>query len=151
MKRSTLAIVVIVVIVLAGGILLAKHKNNNNGGLYGSNQSSNTNNSANASTMPMSQSGNSNSSSKSQATNSVTIQNFAFSPTDITVKVGTKVTWTNNDSTTHTVTETDGQTGPDSGNVSPGSTYSFTFSKAGTYHFHCSIHPEMTGTVTVTS
>lgn len=84
------------------------------------------------------------------ATNSVAIQNFAFSPAMITVKKGTTVTWTNKDSTTHTVTESDGQSGPASGDVTPGSTYSYTFNTAGTYQYHCSIHPEMIGTVVVT-
>jgi heme/copper-type cytochrome/quinol oxidase subunit 2 len=48
------------------------------------------------------------------------------------------------------VTENDGQTGPDSDLLSPGQSYSFTFNQAGTFHYHCKIHPEMTGTVTVT-
>ena len=88
-------------------------------------------------------------SSKPVASDSVTIQNFAFGPADISVKVGTKVTWTNKDSAAHTVTETDGQDGPQSSDLSPDATYSFTFTKAGTYHYHCAIHPSMTGTVTV--
>ncbi len=103
--------------------------------------------------MNMDNSNNSSSNSSSQtpaATNAVTIQNFAFSPANITVKAGTKVTWTNNDSVAHTVTETDGKTGPASSDVNPGETYSFTFSTPGTYQYYCSIHQSMLGTVVVT-
>lgn len=84
------------------------------------------------------------------ATNTVTIQDFAFSPASITVKAGTTVTWTNKDSTVHTVTETDGKTGPDSGTMEQGKAYSFTYVAAGTYAYHCNFHSGMTGTVTVT-
>jgi plastocyanin len=84
------------------------------------------------------------------ATSSVSIENFAFMPPDITVKKGATVTWTNNDSTTHTVTASSGEKGPASSNLSPGDKYSFTFDTAGTFHYHCSIHPYMLGTVTVT-
>lgn len=92
---------------------------------------------------------NSNSSTNSVTTTSVTIQNFAFSPANIAVRTGMTVTWTNKDSVAHTVTETDGKQGPNSSDVNPGSNYSFTFTEPGTYHYHCSIHSEMTGTVTV--
>jgi plastocyanin len=78
----------------------------------------------------------------------VTIQNFAFNPRTVTVKVGTKVTWTNQDSTAHTVTFDTGDT--KSGNIAQGATFEQTFSSAGSLTYHCSIHPSMTGTVTVT-
>ena len=89
-------------------------------------------------------------SNNSVATNTVTIQNFAFSPSNITVKKGTTVTWTNKDSTNHTVTETDSQPGPNSGGLAPGKSYSFTFTSVGTFQYHCSIHPEMIAAITVT-
>jgi plastocyanin len=80
----------------------------------------------------------------------VTINNFAFSPTPLKVKSGAKVTVTNKDSTTHTWTADSGDavtwTSPD---LSPGSSFSFTFSKPGTYSYHCKIHPSMTGSVVV--
>ena len=72
--------------------------------------------------------------------NSVAIAGFAFSPQSLTVKVGTTVTWTNNDGVAHTVTSDDGKTF-DSGQLAPGKTFSFTFTKAGTYTYHCSNHP----------
>jgi plastocyanin len=77
--------------------------------------------------------------------NAVTLANFAFSPATLTVKVGTAVTWTNKDSATHTVTSDSGVF--DSGNVAVNATYSYTFTKAGTYAYHCSIHTSMKGTV----
>ncbi|MDE1925124.1 MAG: cupredoxin family copper-binding protein [Patescibacteria group bacterium] len=79
---------------------------------------------------------------------SVAISNFAFSPNQISVKAGTKVTWTNNDSVAHTVTSNTGAF--DSGTLNPGSAYSFTFSTPGTFSYHCRIHPNMTATVVVT-
>ena len=79
--------------------------------------------------------------------NSVSIANFAFSPTSLTVKVGTKVSWTNNDTVTHTVTADKGAF--NSGPLAPGSTFSFTFTKAGTYSYHCNIHPSMMATIVV--
>lgn len=85
------------------------------------------------------------------ATDSVSITNFAFNPGNITVKKGTTVTWTNKDAVAHTVTETDGQTGPKSGDLNQGQSYSFTFNTVGTFKYDCSIHPYMTGTVTVTN
>lgn len=80
--------------------------------------------------------------------NTVIIQNFAFSPNNLTVKAGTTVTWINNDSTTHTVTSDNGAF-QSSSNINQGTNYTFTFTKAGTYPYHCSIHPEMKGTIVV--
>lgn len=82
-------------------------------------------------------------------TNKVAIENFAFSPAAITVKKGTTVTWTNNDSTSHTVTG-DQTGGPDSELLGQGKSYSFTFNTVGTFAYHCAPHPQMTGKVTVT-
>lgn len=79
---------------------------------------------------------------------------FAFSPATLTIKVGTMVTWTNMTQTGHTVTSDDGKSF-DSGISNPiaasGGTYSFTFTKAGTFPYHCQIHPFMKATITVTS
>ena len=78
---------------------------------------------------------------------SVSIANFAFSPATLTVSVGTVVTWTNNDSTTHTVTSDTGVFS--SGGMDQHATFSYTFSTAGTYTYYCSIHTYMKGTVIV--
>ncbi|MFH1171528.1 MAG: plastocyanin/azurin family copper-binding protein [bacterium] len=79
---------------------------------------------------------------------SVTISGLTFAPSPLTVKKGTTVVWTNNDATSHTVTEEDG--GQASGTINSGGTYSLTFTTTGTFRYHCSIHPSMMGTVTVT-
>jgi plastocyanin len=82
------------------------------------------------------------------ATNTVTIKNFAFEPKSITVKAGTVVTWTNTDSAPHTVTAADKSF--DSKDFGKGKSYSYTFSKPGSYDYICSIHQYMKGTVKVT-
>ena len=79
--------------------------------------------------------------------NSVSIANFAFSVSSLSVKSGTTVTWTNNDQTTHTVTADDGSF--DSGNIAPGGKFTHTFNAAGTIAYHCSIHSSMTAKVVV--
>jgi plastocyanin len=63
------------------------------------------------------------------------------------VKAGTTVTWTNNDSTTHHVASDTGVF--DSGNLSPNTTFSYTFNNAGTFPYYCTIHTYMTGTIIV--
>jgi plastocyanin len=84
------------------------------------------------------------------AGNVVAIKNFAFAPAALTVPAGTKVTWTNEDSDAHTVTS-QGSGGPlNSQAMNTGATFSYTFTKAGTYEYLCAIHPFMTATVTVT-
>ena len=77
--------------------------------------------------------------------NEVWIQGNAFSPSSKTVSVGTTITWTNKDGIAHTVTGT----GWGSGNLSNNATYSHTFDTAGSFPYHCTIHPGMTGTITV--
>jgi plastocyanin len=85
--------------------------------------------------------------SAAQSGNAVTIQGMAFSPLTLTVAVNTTVTWTNNDGVTHTVTSDAAVF--NSGNVAPGGTFSYQFTTAGTYPYHCTIHNYMTGTVIV--
>jgi plastocyanin len=72
----------------------------------------------------------------------VDISNFSFNPATLTVRVGDTVTWTNNDSATHTVTF-------NIASLAPGASFSHTFSTAGTYPYRCTIHPNMTGTIIV--
>lgn len=71
----------------------------------------------------------------------------AFSPSTTTVAVGGSVTWTNNDNTAHTSTGSSGAW--DSGTISPGGRFTRTFTTAGSFPYHCSIHPGMVGTITV--
>lgn len=80
-------------------------------------------------------------------TNQVFIQGMAFNPASITVTAGTTITWTNKDAVAHTVTSDSNAF--DSGTVKSGATFSFTFATAGTYAYHCAIHPSMVASVTV--
>lgn len=81
------------------------------------------------------------------ALTSVSISNFSFQPQTLQVKVGSTVTWANNDATSHTVTSDTGVF--DSGTLTPGGSFSFTFTQAGTFAYHCNIHPNMKGTIIV--
>ncbi len=78
----------------------------------------------------------------------ISISNFAFSPSGVSIPVGSTVTVTNNDTVTHTWTATGGAF--NSGPLAPGSSFSFTFTQPGTYGYLCTIHTFMTGSVTVT-
>ncbi len=75
----------------------------------------------------------------------VAIQGFAFNPSSITISPGDTVKWTNMDSATHTVVGDDFS----SGNLTNGDSYTQTFTKPGTFNYHCSIHPSMQGTIIV--
>jgi amicyanin len=79
----------------------------------------------------------------------VTIQNFAFQPASIQVKVGTTVTWTNQDTAAHTVTFRNGMGA--SALLRQGQSFSDTFTSSGTYAYYCAVHPYMTGQVAVTA
>lgn len=81
------------------------------------------------------------------AGNAVSIANFAFNPAKISVGTNTTITWTNNDAAGHTVTADDGSF--DSKTLAPGATFSQTFTKPGTFTYHCAIHSSMTATITV--
>jgi len=87
------------------------------------------------------------SSAPSAAAATVEMWKFAFDPATVTVKVGQTVTWDNYDGVDHQVVSDSGlfssQPLPQNGE------YSYTFTKAGTYPYHCQIHPTMTGTVIV--
>jgi plastocyanin len=75
----------------------------------------------------------------------ISISNFAFNPASVTVSTGDTVRWTNQDSTTHTVTGSSFK----SGSLAQGDTYEFKFTEPGVYDYACSIHPSMKGTITV--
>ena len=77
----------------------------------------------------------------------VTISGYAFSPATIHIKVGGKVTWTNQDQVAHTATADGGSF--DTKLISQGKSATVTFDKAGTYPYHCTPHPNMKGTVIV--
>jgi plastocyanin len=135
--RKSLIVAVIVIIVLIGGALALANKSNNNKPTASqpaaTSSQSNSSSSSNASAAP----------GKVEITN-----NMIFTPSQISVSVGSSVTWTNNDNVSHTVVEDHGD-GPNSGEIAPGATYSYTFTKKGSYQYHCSIHPQMRGTIVV--
>ena len=78
----------------------------------------------------------------------IKMQNIAFDPKAVTVKVGQKITWTNDDSTDHNVTADSGADFK-SDNFGKDGTFEFTPDKAGTIKYECTIHPGMTATLTV--
>jgi plastocyanin len=80
-------------------------------------------------------------------THAVAIQGMAFDPDPVKGAAGDTVTWTNQDAMTHTVTADDGSF--DSGPLNQGDTFSHAFGAAGSFGYHCEIHPFMTGTVVV--
>jgi plastocyanin len=73
--------------------------------------------------------------------------NRAFTPGNLEIPVGTTVTWTNTDTASHT--STSNAAGWNSGTLAPGRQFSFAFQTAGTFPYHCAIHPGMVGTVVV--
>ena len=105
--------------------------------------SSNDNSGSSSSSTPAASS-----SSSSGGGVAIKMQNIAFDPKDVTVKVGQKITWTNGDSTDHNVTADSGADfkSKDFGN---GATFDFTPDKAGTIKYECTLHPGMTATITV--
>jgi plastocyanin len=76
----------------------------------------------------------------------ITIDNFSFSPAQLTVKTGTTVTWKNQDDIPHTVVSAGKFK---SKALDTDDSYSFTFTTAGDYTYFCSLHPHMTGTIKV--
>ncbi len=77
----------------------------------------------------------------------VSIANFAFDPAELTVPVGTTVTWENTDTAPHTATAEDGSF--DTGRIDQDASGSATFDQAGTFAYRCEFHPDMQGTITV--
>jgi plastocyanin len=76
----------------------------------------------------------------------VMIDNFTFEPAQLTVKIGTTVTWTNRDDIPHTVVSAGKFR---SKTLDTDDSFSFTFTAAGDYTYFCSLHPHMKGTITV--
>ena len=81
-------------------------------------------------------------------TTAVSIDNFTFTPQQLTVKAGTTVTWTNKDDIPHGIAAT-GNAFTKSKALDTDDSYSFTFTTPGTYQYFCYIHPHMTGTIVV--
>jgi plastocyanin len=79
----------------------------------------------------------------------VVIDNFAYTPREITVAAGTRVTWVNRDDSPHTVTNTAKPKAFDSGAMDTDATFAFVFAAPGTYEYFCAVHPRMTAKVIV--
>lgn len=127
MKKSTviwIVVAVVITIAIVGGIIA-----------YISSQTQTNNNATNTTNIQGATQG------------TVTIQNFNFSPSTIVINKGDTVTWQNSDAATHHIVADDGSF--DLGDVANGATSKHTFDTTGTYAYHCSIHPEMKGTVVV--
>jgi plastocyanin len=78
-----------------------------------------------------------------------TLGTRAFAPDDLEMAAGTTVTWTNTDAVAHTSTSDVPANGWNSGSVAPGRQFSVAFPTAGTFRYHCAIHPGMIGSVVV--
>ncbi|HTD72342.1 MAG TPA: cupredoxin domain-containing protein [Steroidobacteraceae bacterium] len=85
--------------------------------------------------------------SEAAVSNSIEVKDFMFMPTTLTVNAGDKVTWVNKDDEPHTVVSDTGMFR--SSAMDTDESFSFKFDKPGTYHFTCSIHPRMVGTIVV--
>jgi plastocyanin len=124
-----IALVVVLVLMLAGAIYFAQRSDNN---ISSTNSDTTT----------------SSGTDQEISGGSITMTNMLFTPSQITVQKGAAVTWTNSDTVVHTVVADLGN-GPDSGDIAPGSSYSYTFTDTGSYQYHCSLHPSMRGTIVV--
>ena len=76
---------------------------------------------------------------------------YSFTPATLSIKAGTQVKWVNTSDAPHTVTSDTAGVFGSPGNLTQNQTFTFTFSKAGTFPYHCNIHPYMKATITVTS
>ena len=81
----------------------------------------------------------------SVATHNVSIANFSFEPKSLNIRKGDTVVWTNKDSAPHQIAGT----GFSGSVINNGESYTFVFNDAGTFDYHCAIHPSMTGKVIV--
>ena len=134
MKKPVVIIIVLVAVLGIGGAFLAMSKKDD--------MSSHPTPAADSTSQ---------SSATPAAPDQVVIKDFAFGPKKITIKKGTKVTWTNQDDAKHDVAPDEkSEDFVASKLLAKGESYSFTFEKAGTYAYHCTPHPYMKATVEVT-
>ena len=76
---------------------------------------------------------------------------YSFQPATLSIKMGTQVEWLNTSDAPHTVTSDAAGDFNSASNITQNQTFKFTFTKAGTFPYHCNIHPYMKATITVTS
>lgn len=77
------------------------------------------------------------------------IDNFTFKPAEILVSTGTEVVWTNDDDIPHAISDAALPRAFKSTVLDTGQSFSYVFPRPGTYHYFCSLHPHMQGTVVV--
>ncbi len=145
MKKSVLSAIIVALLVVAGVVIYAVTKKDD------STSKSQTTVQTPTTTDTTKPTTTNNAVNTARTGTKIAIKGFAFSPSSITVKKGDTVTWTNDDSASHTVT-TKG-TNPqsfDSGTLANGKSFSHTFTAVGTYTYICSFHSSMIGIVTVT-
>jgi amicyanin len=147
-------VVLIVLVLIAAGIIVYAGASKDNSGTSGNvvlipNTSEDSGQTTSPDyTPPASSPPESNPSISNPQTYSVNLKNFAFVPGELKIHIGDSVTWTNQDSVMHTVTSDSGSE-LSSKSLSNGQSYTHTFTTAGTYNYHCSPHPYMTGTIIV--
>jgi plastocyanin len=141
-KRQTLILMSALAMILAVGVFAGACGGSTGGGLYGGGGSTTTTvgESTTASTPGTTAGGGAGGAQ-------VVMKNTAFDPATVTIKAGESVTWTNQDAMNHAVTADNGEF--KSSDLGQGATFTFKFDKAGTYAYHCSIHPSMKATVVV--
>ena len=138
MKNTTIGIGIVIVLILGfGGYYMIS---NNNFTIVPTNSSDINNSPISTNPTPTT--------TPTPANVTVDIKNFAFNPPILNIKVGTKVVWTNNGSAPHNITSNSGGI-LSSATLSTGQFFSFTFTKTGSFSYHCAIHPMMKGIVVV--
>lgn len=143
MKKGTSIIIMVVVIaVVLGGVYVLTR-----GTEEDANSANSTSTAPTTQTETQSEAG-----QPSIEASQIEIKDLAFQPRSVTIKKGTTVTWTNRDTVEHDVAPDDGDSEAFKGSelLAKDESYSFTFNTPGIYTYHCSPHPHMTGTVTVT-
>jgi plastocyanin len=79
--------------------------------------------------------------------NTISMKNSVFSPANLQININATVTWINDDNMVHTVTSANGTF--NSGDIAPGTKFTYTFTNTGTYNYHCAYHPDMIGAIIV--
>lgn len=131
MKKSVIIIIAVIVIIGAGIAIAVSQRSNDHSSKDGSSETKAQNEDLTA-----------------QTEVSMDIKSFAFAKGDITIKKGTKVTWTNQDTAKHNAYG-DNSDGPQGKLLNKGESYSFTFDTVGTFNYICQPHPYMKGVVNV--
>ena len=141
MNKNTLIVVLVIVVLLILGAVFIAQKQNNTQNVTPTLTPTSTISPTNAGDKQQVVD-NSNTSPK---TYDITIEGFAFTPSDLNIKKGDTVTWTNQDSVSHQPKETSFE----SSVLQKGQSFSFTFNSTGSFSYYCNIHPTMKGRIVV--